>query len=90
MDKQLHRLDTLQARDPQGALHTVHAYEHLVRLPVGADPFGQWEPTGHIEFRLASGQRLDMPQDDVFVVPDSGLRLTRVSDNETAREPAAA
>lgn len=79
MDKQLHRLDTLCARDPQGRLHTVHAFEHLVRLPVGSDPFGQWEPTGMVEFRLANGERLDMPEEGVFVAPGRDLRLTRVA-----------
>lgn len=78
MDIKLHRLDTFSAVDGQGGFHTVHAYEHLARTPMlgDLDPTLQWEPTGVLEFKLATGEHLDVARDGALVA-GSGMRLTR-------------
>jgi hypothetical protein len=77
MDKQLHRLETFRAQDAQGRPFTVHAYEHLARVHTSLDPHLQWEPTGEVEFKLATGEHLDLMPDGMFAVPGSSLRLRR-------------
>jgi hypothetical protein len=78
MDKLLHRLETFRAQDAQGHGFTVHAYEPMVRAnPSSFEPHLQWEPTGKIEFKLASGEHLDLARDGALTLPGAGLSLYR-------------
>jgi hypothetical protein len=79
MDKKLHRLETFRAQDAQGAVFKVHAYEHLVRVDTLLDAQAQWEPTGEVEYKLSTGEHLDLDRDGLMVEPGSGRRLRRVS-----------
>lgn len=78
MDKQLHLLETFRAREAGGMVHTVHAYEHLVRPVPGTDPFMGWEPTGLIEFRLDDGRMVMMSPDGSLHFPGSTDRMERL------------
>ncbi|HEX6707657.1 MAG TPA: hypothetical protein VF169_23070 [Albitalea sp.] len=66
MDKKLHLLDSFAARGPDGQVHKVCCYEHMVRdasLPPDMD---RWESTGLAEYRLADGSRVEMLSDGSF------------------------
>jgi hypothetical protein len=60
MDKQLRLLDSFPARGADGAAYKVMAYEHLRRVDLMSSGAEQWEPTGQTEYRLASGERVDL------------------------------
>ncbi len=79
MDKQLHLLETFRAQDPAGAMHTVRAYEHLVRVMPTTDPFGQWEPTGVVEYRLDDGRPLRLARDGVLHSIDTDEAMVPIS-----------
>lgn len=79
MDKQLHLLETFRAQDAAGALRTVRAYEHLVRVMPTVDPLGQWEPTGVVEYRLDDGRPLMMVRDGAFHALDTDERVVPLS-----------
>ncbi|NRF71281.1 hypothetical protein HLB44_30250 [Aquincola sp. S2] len=76
MDRKLHLLEAFVAQDDQGASYKVFGYEHLVHAPISAG-FQQWEPTGVAEYKLASGEHLELEHDGVLRVAASGLRLKR-------------
>lgn len=78
MDKQLHLLETFRAHDAAGALRTVRAYEHWVRVVPVPDPLGQWEPTGEVEYRLDDGRPLMMARDGALHPLDSDERVVPV------------
>jgi len=77
MDRRLHLLETFVAQDDQGAPYKVLGYEHLVQTPISAEFQQQWEPTGMAEYKLASGEHLDLERDGALRVRASGLRLKR-------------
>ena len=76
MDRKLHLLETFVAQDDQDASYKVCGYEHLVQASVSAE-LQQWEPTGVAEYKLASGEHLELELDGRLLVAASGLRLTR-------------
>ena len=75
MDKQLRLLDSFQARGADGAAYKVMAYEHLRRVDLMSSGAEQWEPTGQTEYRLASGERVDLMVDGSWRVLPSGMTL---------------
>lgn len=78
MDKQLHRLETFRVQDMHGALYTVHAFEHLTRVGHLLDMRTEWEPTGLVEFKLDTGEHLDVEPDGAMHLPGSDLLLRRL------------
>lgn len=77
MDRKLHFLESFNARGSDGATYKVLGYEHMVRDETLVDAQDHWEPTGVAEYRLESGERLDVEKDGSMRVPQSGLTLTR-------------
>jgi len=77
MDIRLQRLETFVVHDHHGNTYTVHAYERLARVHILHDPERAWEPTGVAEYRLDSGEHLQLERDGGFRVAESGLRLAR-------------
>lgn len=77
MDIKLQRLETIPATDAAGTSYTVHAYERLAHVPLLLDSRTQWEPTGEVEYRLASGERLDLDTAGDWLLPGGELRLHR-------------
>jgi hypothetical protein len=51
------------------------AYEHLLRTNVIADGQDHWEPTGMSEYRLASGERVDVAPDGAMRIVGTGVAL---------------
>lgn len=81
MDIKLHRLESFSAQDAQGRAHKVCGYELLARAYPWLDVAVQWEPTGVVEYRLDTGEHLDMNRDGSLVAAQSGLRLQRTPAN---------
>ena len=75
MDKKLHLLDSFAAEGTDGARYKVMAYEHLRRVDLGADGQDHWESTGLSEYRLPSGERVDVAPDGAMRVVSTGLEL---------------
>jgi hypothetical protein len=75
MDKKLHLLDSFEARGTDGACYKVMAYEHLLRVDLGADGQDHWESTGLSEYRLGSGERVDVAPDGAMRVASTGVEL---------------
>ena len=75
MDKQLRLLDSFPARGADGTSYKVMAYEHLRRVELASGGADQWEPTGQTEYRLASGERVDLMVDGSWRVLPSGMTL---------------
>ena len=75
MDKKLHLLDSFEARGADGARYKVMAYEHLLRVDVLADGRDHWESTGLSEYRLRSGERVDVAPDGAMRVASTGVAL---------------
>ena len=75
MDKKLHLLDSFEARGTDGARYKVMAYEHLLRTDLVADGQDHWEPTGLSEYRLDSGERVDVAPDGELRVVATGVAL---------------
>jgi hypothetical protein len=76
MDTRLHLLETFSMRGSDGVTYKVCGYEHLVRdesLPNAAE--AHWEPTGQSEYRLASGEALDVLNDGRMRIVTSGVTL---------------
>ena len=91
MDKKLHLLDSFNAQGTDGASYKVMAYEHLQRIDALADGQDRWEPTGLTEYRLASGERVDVARDGTMRVVPTGVELHPAdAEKETdASEPEA-
>ena len=68
MDRKLRLLDSFKAQGANGAFYKVMAYEHMLRIDLLADGLDHWESTGLTEYRLASGERID-------VTPGGGMRV---------------
>jgi len=75
MDKQLRLLDSFPARGADGAEYKVMAYEHLRRVDLMSSGAEHWESTGLTEYRLASGERVDLVADGAWRVVPTGLKL---------------
>jgi hypothetical protein len=78
MDKKLHRLETFSVQDMHGATFKVHAYEHLTRVHQFLDMETQWEPTGLIEYKLSTGEHLEVDDDGRMFTPGSAVPLHRM------------
>ena len=79
MDKKLQRLETFRVQDMHGATYKVHAYEHLTRVHTLMDMQTQWEPTGLVEYKLSTGEHLDLDNDGTLYVPSSHTSLVRMN-----------
>jgi hypothetical protein len=66
MDKKLHLLDSFEK---------VMAYEHLLRVDLVADGQDHWESTGLSEYRLGSGERVDVARDGAMRIHSTGVEL---------------
>ena len=75
MDKKLHLLDSFETHGTDGARYKVMAYEHLLRVDLGADGQDHWESTGLSEYRLGSGERIDVTSDGAMRVISTGVEL---------------
>ena len=88
MDKKLHLLDSFEAQGTDGACYKVMAYEHLLRVDLVADGRDHWESTGLSEYRLASGERIDVAPDGAMRVASTGIELHRARSQAPARARA--
>ena len=86
MDKKLHLLDSFRVQGADGAAYKVMAYEHMLRTDVLQDGAEHWEPTGLTEYRLESGERVDLVGNGVMRVVPTGLELRRTE--EASATPA--
>ena len=77
MDKKLHLLESFTAPGSDGATYKVYGYEHMVRDLSLSGAEDHWEPTGEAEYRLDSGQRIDVLRDGSMRVPATGVQLQR-------------
>ncbi len=77
MDIKLHRLESFSAQDTQGKPHKVYGYELMARAYPWLDAAVQWEPTGVVEYKLASGEHLDLGRDGTLHGAQSGVHLHR-------------
>jgi hypothetical protein len=75
MDKKLQLLETFAARGDDGNDYVVHGYEHLARLVGMPDTGAPWEPTGVAEYKLASGEHIEVDKAGTMTVARSGVRL---------------
>ena len=75
MDKKLQLLNSFKAQGTDGASYKVMAYEHMLRVDLLADGQEHWEPTGLTEYRLASGERVDVAPDGVMRVVPTRVKL---------------
>jgi hypothetical protein len=73
MEKQLHQLETRRLHGDDGREYVVQGYEHLVR-PEGA-LHAQWEPTGEVEYRLSTGERVESDRAGRLRVAATGVTL---------------
>jgi hypothetical protein len=88
MDKKLHLLDSFKAHGTDGAAYKVMAYEHMLRVDLPADGQDHWEPTGLVEYRLASGERVHVAPDGAMRVLSTGTELHRDAASESPRRAA--
>ncbi len=77
MDMKLHLLETFAADGNDGVQYKVLGYERLVRDETLADGQDHWESTGVAEYRLASGELVDVQGDGSMRVVSTGVRLAR-------------
>lgn len=77
MDLKFHPLETFHASGNDGSKVKVVAYEHMRRDESINDGQEHWASTGTIEYRLDSGERVDMQRDGTMRVVASGIELTR-------------
>ena len=75
MEKKLHLLDSFAAEGADGAAYKVLAYEHLLRTDIVQDGSDHWEPTGLTEYRLETGERVDVARDGVMRIASTGVEL---------------
>jgi len=75
VDKKLQLLNSFKAQGTDGASYKVMAYEHMLRVDLLADGQEHWEPTGLTEYRLASGERIDVAPDGVMRVVPTRVKL---------------
>lgn len=77
MEHKLHLLESFQAQDAQGKRYKVKGYEHLMREDLFVSAEELWESTGQAEYRLDTGEPLDMLKDGTLRVRGSDVVLTR-------------
>lgn len=77
MDQKLHLLESFPAVADDGSRYKVMGYEQLRRDESLADGQDRWEPTGRLEFRLDSGELVDLRRDGTMRVVANGLVLKR-------------
>ena len=75
MDKKLQLLNSFKAQGTDGVSYKVMAYEHMLRIDLLADGQDHWEPTGLTEYRLTSGERVDVGPDGAMRVVPTGVEL---------------
>ena len=86
MELRLHLLESFQARGADGAQYKVCGYERLAPdLSLGGGDT-HWESTGQVEYRLASGERVEVAADGSMRIAGSGVRLEPVG-RRTAVSP---
>ena len=88
MDKKLHLLDSFNVLGSDGAAYKVMAYEHMLRVDLLADGQDHWEPTGLTEYRLASGERVDVAPDGAMRVVPTGVELQRAGPARRRASPS--
>lgn len=77
METRLQRLESFPARGSDGTLYTVYGYERMARTENFVDAEEHWEPTGVAEYKLSTGERVQVQQDGSMMVPGKGVRLER-------------
>lgn len=78
MDRKFHLLESFAARGSDGATYKVMAYEHLrPDETLATDAQEHWEPTGVVEYRLDSGEVVDVARDGTMRVASRAITLTR-------------
>lgn len=77
MDLKFHPLDSFHASGNDGGKYKVVAYEHMRRDESVNDGQEHWASTGTIEYRLDSGERVEVLRDGSMRVIGSGIELTR-------------
>lgn len=77
MEKKLHLLESFHATGSDGRDYKVMGYEHLVCAAPAVDGHETWESTGQVEYRLDSGERVEMGRDGGMAVAASGVSLSR-------------
>ncbi|MDE2402020.1 MAG: hypothetical protein KGL90_10180 [Burkholderiales bacterium] len=79
METRLNRLESIPVHDAHGNTYTVHAYERLARVYTLQDPAREWEPTGVAEYKLDTGEHVDVDADGSFRIVETGVHLERKS-----------
>lgn len=77
MDIKLHWLESFPAQGNDGASYKVMGYEQMRRNESLNDGQDHWEPTGTLEFRLDSGEVVDVRKDGTMRVVANGVELKR-------------
>ena len=78
MDTKLHLLESFTAHGSDGATYKVMAYEHMARDPAISTLADQhWEPTGQSEYRLESGEWVDVRRDGSMEIAATHVALQR-------------
>lgn len=77
MEKKLQLLDSFGATGSDGSHYKVRVYEHLVAPAVLGDGQDHWESTGLNEYRLDSGERVEVAGDGSMRIAGADVRLTR-------------
>jgi hypothetical protein len=83
MERKLHFLESFSATGTDGASYKVLAYEHLARDESVADGVDHWESTGELEYRLSSGEQLEVHRDGSMRIARSGVQLSRAEAEQT-------
>ena len=78
MDLKLQLLDSFPARGSDARDYKVCAYERLRRDETLQDGQDRWLSTGVIEYRLASGERIDAGADGSMTLVSRGVALSRL------------
>lgn len=78
MERRLHLLESFTAKGSDGMAYKVLGYERMLRNPAMlTDGIDLWEPTGVAEYRLETGELVDVAPDGTMRVVSSGVSLTR-------------
>ena len=89
MDKKLQWLDSFEVQGNDGVAYKVRAYEHLMRVDL-APGRDHWESTGLTEYRLATGERVDVRPDGAMRVVATGVELRAPRGHEPEPAPRRA
>lgn len=78
MQRRIRFLESFTAVDTNGRTHKVRAYEHQVLLgSFPSEGLEHWESTGQTEYRLESGEPVEMLPDGAMRSRTSALELHR-------------